>query len=223
MIQTVKILRFVSLCGLVVAAGFLAGCDANANKVNLDKSPAPNSDDDFTLGIEQQDASGGVWKKVRITSGHKLKLDKRPFRIVFFFKDKSSMLVQASFSPKILRQAAAGKNVNELFRPNSGIAEKNLNPNSELYVRDEPEYHNWLCFGPRTHRFDAGPDGYVEAEGGVLCRRTVKNLICDGKEIPIEKCPHDAIYMVFVKTAQSAGSNERIEKQRDWLKLEFVK
>lgn len=207
---------------LAMAAVLLlaAGCDedVNAGKPTAYKSPKPTY---FTLGIEQDGKPIPVDKAT-----HSVHLQKKPFKIIFYFEEMSSMLVQASFDPTLMQKAAAGDNMENILQQDGTIVEDLLNPDSTLYVSEEGLYHNWLYMGPQTHRFDAdkGVQEIPESEGGgFYCVRTVKNLDEDGQTVPLEDCSRRNIYLVFFKVDRIPGSQRRAERQRDWLVLEFGK
>lgn len=213
--MTRKINLTVLIC--MIGVGFIAGCD-DLNKQNKKayKSPRPTH---FTLGIEQDG------KKISVDKAtHTVHLQKKPFKLIFYFEQMSSMLVQASFQPDLLRKAQAGESMDKIIRQDGTIVEDLLNPNVTLYVSGEGLYHNWLYMGPKTHRFDAekGVQKIPEDEGGgYYCVRTVKMLDDDGNVIPVEECPKDKIYMLFFKVDRIPGSQRRAERQRDWLVLDW--
>ncbi|MBN1942742.1 MAG: hypothetical protein JW849_05540 [Phycisphaerae bacterium] len=209
----------ISALLIMVAGGLLAaGCDdMNAGeKKQTHQSPRPTH---FTLGIEQDGRPVPVDKQT-----HSVRLQKKPFKIVFYFEQMSSMLVQASFEPNLIRKAEAGESMEKLIRQDGTIVEDLLNPNFTLYVSREGLYHNWLYLGPQTHRFDAdkGVQEIPEKEGGgFYCVRTVKMLDEDGQTFPVEQCPQGKIYLLFFKVDRIPGSQRRAERQRDWLVLDF--
>jgi hypothetical protein len=194
-----------------------AGCeDVNTKKTKAYKSPKPTH---FTLGIEQDGKPIPVDKTT-----HSVRLKKKPFKLVFYFEQMSSMLVQASFEPDLIRKARAGESMEKIIRQDGTIVEDLLNPEFALYVSREGLYHNWLYMGPKTHRFDAdkGVQNIPESEGGgYYCVRTVKMLDEDGKAVSIEQCPRNKIYLLFFKVDRIPGSQRRAERQRDWLVLDF--
>lgn len=204
---------------MLLAALFWVGCeDMNAGGPSPRpyKSPQPTH---FTLGIEQDGKPIPVEKET-----HSVRLRKKPFKIVFYFEQMSSMLVQASYAPDRVRQAEAGEPMEAILRQDGVIAEDLLNPEFTLYVSAEGMYHNWLYFGPKTHRFDAekGVQEIPESEGGgYYCVRTVKTLEEDGRSVPVEDCSADKIYLLFFKADRIPGSRRLAERQRDWLVLEF--
>jgi hypothetical protein len=204
---------FAAVLGVVLAVG----CeDMNTKKNNAYKSPKPTH---FTLGVEQDGQPIPVDKGT-----HTVHLKKKPFKLVFYFEQMSSMLVQASFEPNLVRKAQAGDNMEKIIRQDGTIVENLLNPDFMLYVSGEGLYHNWLYMGPKTHRFDAdkGVQEIPENEGGgYYCVRTVKSLDEDGRVFSVETCPKNKIYLVFFKVDRIPGSQRRAERQRDWLVLEF--
>jgi len=168
----------------------------------------------FTLGIIQNG------RKISVNN-HRATLEKKPFTLVFHFSQLGSMLVQASANPNLIDQASRGSNLDKLLGEDSRIAEDNMNPDAMLHVSDKGRYHNWLYLGPEVHRFDRNGVEKV-SKGGYVCRRTVQRLYIDRREVPIEKCPTDNLYLLLIKTQRSAGSGRRSELQRDWVELNFI-
>ena len=202
-----RIVLLLMLLGIVATAG---GCVS-------DKNIQASSGDQvvhFTLGIIQ----GG--RKIPIRN-RRAALEKKPFTLVFHFSQLGSMLVQASFGPELIDRAMRGDRLDQLLGEDSRISEEPMNPDEILQISDSGRYHNWLYLGPEIHRFDRGGVKKVR-QGGYVCRRTVSRLFIGRREIPVEKCPKDSIYMLFVKTQRSAGSGRRGELQRDWLELNFL-
>ncbi|MBN1553462.1 MAG: hypothetical protein JXA11_01860 [Phycisphaerae bacterium] len=213
---TTAALLTAAICVLLTA-----GCEdmnaKNTNRGGTYKSPQPVH---FTLGIEQDGKKLPVDKLT-----HSVRLRKKPFKIVFYFEKMSSMLVQASFEPTLVRKAQAGESMDQIIRQDGTIVEDLLNPNFTLYVSREGLYHNWLYFGPKTHRFDAdkGVQEIPEKEGGgYYCVRTVQQLDEDGQSLTIEDCPENKIYLLFFKVDRVPGSQRLAERQRDWLVLDFA-
>jgi hypothetical protein len=211
--------KLALLTAVCTALVLVSGCDEDVNARSSPQAVSTPRPSHFTLGIEQDG------KRIPTQSDrHTVKLQKKPFAIVFYFEEMSSMLVQASFGPQTVQAAREGKPMDQVIREDAAIVEELLNTNFLLYLNDRGFYHNWLYLGPQTHRFDA-VDGFVEVPkkegGGYLCRRTVRKLEIDGQAIPIEGCPRDRIYMVFFKADRIPGSQRRAERQRDWLILEF--
>ncbi len=217
MMYRIRLKSRAGLVGLMLIAAMATGCNVNSRK-----TPAPNTADSghvyFTLGVEQQQPDG-KWQKIPIKN-HTAALERKPFRLVFYFEQLSPILAQASFDSRIMRQAAAGKDIETFLLPSAGFAEEALNPRRNICVRREGAYHSWGYYGPQLHRFDA--DGVVNVtEGGYLCRRTIEKLDIDGREVNIKDVKPEAVYMVFIQTAQNPASQKRTEKQRDWLTLKF--
>ena len=194
---------------LVLVSTLAGGCVS-------DRSIQPRRDGravGFVMGVIQNG------RKIPI-GNHRIVLGKRAFTLVFYFSQLGSMLAQASFSPGLVDRARAGEGLDELLGEDGRISEAPMNPDELLQISDRRRYHNWLYLGPEIHRFDRGGVEKIR-RGGYVCRRTVSRLFVAGREIPIEKCPRDTIYMLFVRTVRSAGAGRRIELHRDWLELDF--
>lgn len=199
------IVSLVLLATAVLTSGCLPNQGIDANKASQVSH--------FTLGIIQDG------RKISIRN-HRAVLEKKPFKLVFHFSQLGSMLVQASLSPRLIDRAGRGEHIDKLLSGNNRIQEDNMNPLAILHVSQAGRYHNWLYLGPGIHRFDRNGVEKVP-DGGYVCRRTVERLYLDGREIPIEKCPKNNIYLLFVKTRRLAGSGRRGELQRDWVELNF--
>ncbi len=202
-------------CMLLVAAVSKTGCDGRADELS---TFAPWQPTFFTLGVEQDG------RRIPVLD-HKVTLARKPFTIVFYLEQMGPMLVQASFSPRMMNMAGEGKRLETILIPAGSIAENPRNPDRLIYVHDDGLYHNWGYLGPNSHRFD--PNGVAKLpEGGYLCRRTVEKIVDHNAEIPVEipveRCPQDRIYLLFIKTKPNAGSGPWVEKQRDWLELRFT-
>lgn len=205
--------RAMLLLGLVLLAGCEPqGCDTMNSSFTGEESPRA---DGFLLGVEQDGQR--YWAR-----DHEIVIRRKPFRMVFIFPQMSSMLVQTSFDPSLIREAAGGTPLAEMCPPDAAVVEDSQNPYQLVYV-GPPAYQNWLCLGPEVHRFDPGEAN--EVEGGYLCRRTVSRYVDQDIDpaamIDVEQCPHDAMYMVFLKASRDQASRRFVERQRDWVTIRF--
>lgn len=210
----------VLLMGVLLAG--TGGCELFGGKQNDPEHQAAKPVH-FTLGIEQKDEVAGTWQKIPVRAGNRVMIRKKPFRIVFYFDQLGPMLVNASSDPARLEMTRAGKSLDQVLLSNAAHSEDLLNPDRLMYLDNDGQYNNWLYFGPNTHRFDS--DGIANVpEGGYLCRRTIESLTdgSDGRQWSVEGFPGDRLYVTFFKIERVPGSGRRIEKQRDWLTLEFV-
>jgi hypothetical protein len=198
----------LAVAALIITAALLLGCEPMTSQAQ----PEPVY---FTMGVEQD----GQRIPVR---DHTVRIRRAPFRLVFYFEEMGSMLVDASLQPDTVRALQQGANVNSLFPPGASVAEELQNPERSLYIGG-PGYHNWLYLGPRTHRFDPNAVHKLGARG-FICRRTVEKLVDAqaGKVIPLNEVQADRLYLGFVQTQRVPGSANRSELQRDWLIVEFV-
>jgi len=207
----------IALCVMVCGCSDPVTTQKDKDAPVVAKTGSPGG---FTLGIEQHG------QRIRIDGSKKVLLDRAPFRLVFFFREHGSMLVNASFNPDIMTRASNGSVLDALLFTDAAIAEDFGNSEKLLCIRDSGEYQNWLCLGQDKHRFDSGEGVKVIPEkydGGFLCRRTVGTLDTGNGMIDIGKCPSDVIYMLFVKTAHQPGSRDRVEKKRECLEIRFRK
>lgn len=209
--MTNSIIRcFAIRCLLVFAAG-LIGCDDTAD-MHTGRTASVGGGH-FTLGVEQDG------RRIPIVN-NQVTIEKKPFRMVFWFDQLGSMLVHASYEPNLVERARNREPLETLFPPAGGYAEELMNPDQAIFLGNGG-YHNWLCLGEKMHRFDAGECRQIE-DGGFLCRRTVANFVDvkTGRTIPIERCPAETLYFVIART-ERAGTGRRQELQRDWLEIHF--
>ena len=214
-------LKMINVAVLVALTVMVFGCSDSISARKETPAPAPAKSRavcGFTLGVEQHG------ERIPIDGSRKVLLDRAPFRLVFYFREYGSMLVNASFSPDLMVRADSGSVLDALLLNDAAIAEDFGNSDKMLCIRDEGQYQNWLCLGLDKHRFDSGegvrkiPARY---NGGYLCRRTVETLDTGSGTIEIGRCPSDAIYMLFVKTQYESGSGTRVEKHRECLEIRF--
>jgi len=209
----------------VVLVATLCGCSEPVEPKKTGEVPAvtksaPAPAGGFTLGIEQNG------QRIPIGASKRVFLDRAPFRLVFYFREHGSMLVNASFSPEIMNRAGEGADLDKLLLKDAAIAEDFGNTEKLLCIRQDGQYQNWLCLGKDKHRFDAGegmkqiPSGY---ESGYLCRRTIGRIDTGNGTVDVDRCPSDVIYLIFVKMVQKDGSRERVEKKRECLEIRFRK
>ncbi|MBS3821692.1 MAG: hypothetical protein GVY16_08465 [Planctomycetes bacterium] len=198
----------LAVAALIVTAALLFGCEPMTDQAE----PEPVY---FTMGVEQD----GQRIPVR---DHTVRIRRAPFRLVFYFEEMGSMLVDASLEPDKGRALQKGANLHTIFPPGASVAEHLQNPERSLYIGG-PGYHNWLYLGPKTHRFDPGAVHKLGARG-FICRRTVEKLVDTkaGKVIPLDELQADRLYLGFVQTQRVPGSDGRYELQRDWLTIEFL-
>ena len=174
----------------------------------------------FTLGIEQNG------RRIPITASRKVTLDRAEFKLVFYFRQHGSMLVNASFSPDIVNKATSGDNLENILIPHAAIAENFGNEDKLLCIRDDGEYHNWVCIDQERHRFDTEngvtviPEGY---ESGYLCRRTISVLDTADGTVDIQECPESVIYMLFAKTDLADKAEDQVDNKRECLEIHFRK
>ena len=211
-------------CGgtVIILALFLqcGGCIQMWNAIwNQDKHNefVPSEPTPFAFGIQQ----GG--KKIPVVN-HEVTLEKKPFKMVFYFDKLPVMLVQASLGPNAVQMAKAGVRMDKIIDFPSQISENFQNPEELLYVYSDnfQRYHNWAYLGEESHRYDQNGITKVSPGkgGGFLCTRTVSGLCIDGRDEKIQNCPSIALYLVFF-TAKRDEKNQLVETRRDWVVIKF--
>ena len=202
----------------VVLAVFLqcVGCLPMWNKNNRNEF-VPSKPAAFAFGIQQDG------KKIPI-SGHEVTLDKKPFKMIFYFDELGTMLVQASLRANAMQMAKAGVRMDKIIDMSSQISENFQNPDGLLYVYEDnfQRYHNWTYLGKDSHRYDQNGITKVARNkgGGYLCTRTVSGLCVDGRDEKIQNCQSNALYLVFFTTKRNE-KNQLVETRRDWVVIRF--
>lgn len=218
----VKKIRKISLVRPVAAAMVLAaflqcaGCLEMWNR-NRQNEFVPARPATFAVGFQQNG------KKVPVV-GHEVTLDKKPFRMIFYFDRPCTMFVQVSLGPNAVQMARAGVRMDKIIDTSSQISENFYNPTGLLYVYGDNfrRYHNWACSDTDSHRYDKGGITKVSQNkgGGYLCTRTVTGLCIDGRDEKIHNCPSNALYLVFLTAARNE-KNHPAETNRNWIIIKF--
>jgi hypothetical protein len=193
----------LALCALLGGAG---GC-VDPNKDGSTGQPGRY----FVLGIEQDG------QKLSIRD-HEVTLKKRPFEVLVAFSSPDAVLVNASFHAESYEAAKRGTPIGSIPGfAGSSVREELFNKDRTLIVGDET-YHNWKCYSQSICNFDE----VTSREGAVVCRRTVAKCQEPGESaVDVANIDSPAIYLVFIRKQWSADPAQRVEKQRDYLKIAF--
>ena len=100
----------------------------------------------------------------------------------------------------------------------TGLAEGLFNEGKWLSLRPTaPHYIHYVS--PENHRYDE-----VKREAGwLVCRRQVTRFLTEARTIlPIERLSAGALYLVFARQEWAHVPEERVELQRECLKLVFT-
>lgn len=215
-IRTNSLVRCIGIT--MVLAMFLqcAGCLEMFSRNNRNEFVPPKPAT-FAFGIQQDG------KKISV-SNHEVTLNKKSFKMVFYFDKLGTMLVQASLSPNAVQMAKAGAKMDKIIDASSQISENFQNPDELLYIYGDnfQRYHNWTYLGADSHRYDQNGITKVSRNkgGGYLCTRTVSGLCIDGRDEKIPNCPSNELYLVFF-TAKRNEKNQLVETMRDWVVVKF--
>jgi hypothetical protein len=166
----------------------------------------------FNVTIEQN----GVQK---IIKNSEVALKPETFDIVFEFSEPMSVLVNASFNNKTFKLASKNAHLDKL--PGFielGMAEGLNNSEKNLFIDDEsPNF--WFYDNDEFNRFNS-----IEKRGDkIICKRTIESLYVTESKTTIKmKDIKTPVYLVFVSYINGEKSEERIEVQRQYLKIKWV-
>ncbi len=209
-------IRCVTIAAILIVFVQCVGCFGlfSNNKRNefIPSKPAK-----FAFGIQQEGKNVSV-------SNHEVTLNKKPFEMVFYFKESPAMLVQASLRPNAVQMAKAGVRMDKILDMSSQISENFQNPSKLMYVYSDnfQRYHNWPYLDKDSHRYDQSGIAKVPLNkgGGYLCTRTVSGISIDGREEKIQDYPSNTLYLVFF-TVTRDKKNQFVEAKRDWMIVRF--
>jgi hypothetical protein len=149
--------------------------------------PSPS----FRLEIEQDG-------HLVAASGARVKIARRPFSVIVWWKLPGSTMLQASDSPVVYRAATGDRTgIRKLFHPYRAMAEKRL-PDRELILRTDA-YHYLYYEGEAEHRCHS-----IRRRGAWLgCERRVETLtwLDPARSIPVERWTQMDLYLVATAEA----------------------
>lgn len=176
---------------------------------NLIFSSIQAQEKEFTVKIFQNGKSITIKKNT-------VKLQKKPFDIVFEMSEPMGILVNGSFDSTTFKNAKKGKPKSELLGfSNTGMAEGLLNKEKEIFIsNDAPNY--WHYKNKKNNRFNA----ISKIDGKIICTRTIEKIweVENEKEILIENIK-DKLYLVFI--IYKMENYEEVEIQRHYIRIKW--
>jgi len=151
-----------------------------------------------------------------------VRLKKQPFDLVFILQEPMGILVNASFDPTSFEQTQNKININNIKGfEHTGMAEGLFNEDTQVAVFDNgPNY--WFYEDYTTHRFNRVGRGEKRQ---VVGTRTITNILNvnldDRPTLSIENMAENELYFVFCRAERGKDFNDRIELQKEVLKIIF--
>jgi hypothetical protein len=175
----------------------------------------------------QQGQSKGKWLRVEIQQegrtipikDHAVTIQRKPFDIILYMPDKSTVLVRAASQPALFDLAKSGKPLGRIFNPAQSGAFTPFNKDEDMMLDDPTVQDSWFYdSSEKDHPFN----DVASAPGGFTCRRRISNVFVSNASLPIVKTDFDAMYLVFLTGKSSSDFLSTIEEQRDYLKIAFT-
>jgi hypothetical protein len=159
-------------------------------------------------------------KKIEVVD-HEVSLKKKPFEIEIEMSKKMGIFVHSSFKSKTYKMAIKNEHIGKLEVFNEkGMIEEKHNPDKTLLINDDaPSY--WFYSSEENNRFDKTvKDEYSHQ---VNCFRTVKTMVKPNSNeiIEVEEA-FEPVYMVFMVTEVGNNSIDKIEVQREAIKVNWI-
>lgn len=147
-------------------------------------------------------------------------LDKKSFDLLLGFSEPMGVLVNASFDSKTYDLALKGKALDKLpgFEQ-TGMAEGLLNTDKEIVLSEEaPGY--WFYDNEEEHRFNE----VQKTDTGFICLRTIEKLVDADNQTEIRVSEvNQPLYLVFISYKRGQSIMDRVEVQRQCIKIEWRK
>lgn len=147
-------------------------------------------------------------------------LNDTTFDIVINFSEPMGILVSASFDKSTYEKAKKNKPLNKLDGfTELGMADGLSNPDKEVLISDKaPNY--WYFDSASESRFNK-----TEVhDNGISCTRTIEKVydVSTGSTISVQDVKKD-LFLVFISYKQGENLTDRIEIQRQCIKLVWKK
>jgi hypothetical protein len=157
---------------------------------------------------------------VKQAENNEVELERRPFRIRFYFIDNDSVFVNASYSPAGFDAAMAGRPIDDVPGfDDPAITEEPFNRESVLNMSDKvPNF--WYYAGDGEHRFST----ISRVNDLLLCDREiarVRGVDAPGDVMDLVSTRQEAIYLVFAQLRWSDDYTSKKEFKRECLKITF--
>ena len=151
---------------------------------------------------------------------HAVTLQRKPFDLVFYMPDKSTVFMRAASQSALFDVAKSGKPLGKIFRPGQSGAASALNKDEDMFM-DDPTLQNAWGYDTtdKVHSFnEAAP-----APGGLFkCRRRISNVFVNGDTKHIGKTDFKEMFLVFLTGKSASDFESTNEEQRDYLKIAFT-
>lgn len=200
------------VCIAAVAVG-LAGCNGTGDGPSADDGAMGGSQREFfSVGVEQNRQPIPAGKDPTVT------LEKKPFSLVFFFREEDAVLVNVSAEPTNFRAAVEGKPLARIPGFSGGrIREGRFNEDQSITLSDN-RHHFWYHYSRGNTKFDktAWVDGLL-----VTRRKVARYAREDAQPVDIRNFPGKDLYFVFVKAEWNENRTALIERQRKVLHVKF--
>lgn len=166
---------------------------------------------------------------------HKVQMKKGSFQFQFVLSNPDGVGVIASARDKIYKKVSGGTPITRLdyFENDKGAAEGLHNDERDMIVQEEG-FNFWYYTSDSDNRFDM----VNKLPGKLECTRTVDSLAIFPKTsgmkkdyslpkgedmitVPVSKLAENKLYLVFMCWDTNWDTGVNIEKQRDWLEIDF--
>lgn len=169
-------------------------------------------------------------------NNHTVHLKKAPFQFVITLHNTSEIAMSASFRDNIVKKMQTRIPLKRMdwFGDGDGLSQSPKNAGRDFYIAESG--FNYCCYLPdEMNVFD---DVKITDQGAV-CTRSIDSIdiikeVCglkhlsyeansDGSipDIPVGKIIESKIFLAFINWENSSDGETRIEKQRDWLEIDF--
>ncbi|MCU0847593.1 MAG: hypothetical protein MUD12_06865 [Spirochaetes bacterium] len=197
----------------IISAAFAALLAASIPGCVSKKKAAGPAIDHFSLMIEQD----GVLKDY---NKNEVFLARRPFSITVSFAKPDGIFVSASTEPSSYEAARSGRALEDMRGfSDVEIADELFNRDKVIMLsRRSPNY--WYYRNEGEHRFNE----IISKDGIVMCKRSVSSVIDADKSMEkknISALDGDSIYLVFISLEWNADYTRRMEKKREFIKINF--
>jgi len=197
-------------------SGISVAADSVAKPFLLPNHGQPHIDGAYLSVTITQDG-----RPAQLEEGHVVRLYKKPFDLIVGSHEDSGVITHADIISTTLDATKNGTPMGQILSPGGGMAEYNLNPDKELYIKDSA-YHYWFYQDELNHRYNRVYLDGTEAQG----TRTVESFRFlfeeyDDIVVPVEEAG-GSIYLSFYVADTDPDTYEWIEYQRGYLTIEWI-
>lgn len=200
-------MKIVLMNLLLVYVAIVLGASGFPAKLTSD------TDKTYTITIEQN-------SEQKIIINNTVELKPGPFDIVLELSEPMGLIINASFSKKTFKLALKNKHLDKLpgFQE-TGMSEGFFNEDKEIFISDNaPNY--WYYDTENENRFNS----FEKVGKSIICKRTIENLYEPRTSTSIKTIDNTKpIYLVFMSYKRGNKVTDRIEVQREYLKIKWIK